>query len=445
MRRLPFLILLLPAILAAQAPTPEPPPALTLEEAIQAALEHNHLLKAGQARLEGAAARVEEAESYRFPSLDAFTGFVRTDQPASAFALDLNQKRFSLQEMMTGDPNNPGFLDTFLSSVSLTMPIWTGGQISGAVRAARAAESAESLGLQRKRQETVRQVTRAYQGVLLAKEFAALMEKARATVERHVRMARDYYEAGMLVESEVLRAQVELAKMDDRLIQARNQEKTARLGLSILMGTDLDPAAVLTPAADALELPATDPAADLESALAARPDLLALESAIAALKADEERLRGQHMPTVGLSITQEWYDDTVFGTRGDAATGAVGIRIPIFWGGRVTAQTTQAAARVREMESMRSAMLEGVRLEVETSRYGMEEARARLEAARGNEAAAEKALSITEERYKKGILKMTDLLDADTALTEARTRHLQARYDLLLAHQDYSLALGKEL
>ncbi len=444
MRRLPFLILLLPALLAAQEPTPEPPPTLTLEEAILAALEHNPLLKAGQARVEGAAARVEEAESYRFPSLDAFTGFVRTDQPASVFALDLNQKRFSLQEMMTGDPNNPDFLDTYLSSVSLTVPLWTGGQISGAVRAARAAESAETFGLKRQRQETARQVTRAYQGALLAREFTALMEKARGTVARHAAMARDYFEAGMLVESEVLRAQVELAKMDDRLITARNQEKTARLGLSILMGRELNPATVLAPLDELPAPPITDAAADLEAALSSRPDLLALESAIAALKADVDRLRAQHMPTVGLSITQEWYDDTVFGTRGDAATGAVGIRIPLFWGGRVTAQTAQAAARVRAMESMRAAMREGIRLEVETSRFGMEEARARLEAARGNEAAAEKALAITEERYKKGILKMTDLLDADTALTEARTRLLQARYDLLLAHQDYFLALGKE-
>lgn len=453
MRLTALLILIFSATLTAQSPpaTPagaplqEPPPPLTLEAAVRAALEHNHLLKAGEARLEGAAARVDEAEGYRFPSLDAFTGFVRTDQPASVFAMEMNQKRFSLQNMMLGDPNNPDFLDTYLSSVSLSLPLWTGGQISGAVKAARAAESAESLGLKRMRQETARQVTRAYLGSLLAREFVGLMEKSRATVERHVGMARDYYDAGMLVESELLRAQVELAKVDDRLIQARNQERTARLGLSILMGTDLDPAAVLSPAPDALEAPATDAAADLEAALGARPDLLALDAAIEALRADEKRLRGQHFPTIGVSITQEWYDDAFLGGRGDATTGAIGVRIPIFAGGRTTAQTVQAAARAREMESMRSAMREGVRLDVETSRYGMEEARARLEVALGNEAAAEKGLSIVEERYKKGILKMTDLLDADTAVTEARTRLLQARHDLLTARQDYDFALGKEL
>ncbi len=441
MRLMLILLLLLPVIAAAQPP----PPALTLEEAVRAALEHNHLLKAGEARVEGAAARLDEAESHRYPVLEAFSGFVRTDQPASVFAMEMNQKRFSLQNMMLGDPNNPDYLDTYLSSVSLTFPVWTGGQISNAVAAARAAEAAESLQQKRRRQETVRQVTRAYLGTLLSGEYIALMEKARATVERHAGMARDYFDTGMLVESEVLRAQVELAKMDDHLIQARNREKTARLGLAILMGRDLDPDAVLMPAGDHPETDATGSSADLEAALSARPDLLALEAAIEALKADEKRLRGQHLPTLGISITQEWYDDMFLGTRGDSATGAIGLRIPLFAGGRVNAQAAQAAARVREMESMRSAMREGVRLEVETSRFGMEEARARLTVAVENEAAAAKGLSITEERYKKGILKMTDLLDADTAWMEARTRLLQARYDLLMAHQDHALALGKEL
>lgn len=419
--------------------------ALTLEEAIQSALEHNHLLKAGAARMEGAAARVDEAESARYPSVEGFSGVIRTDQPASVFAMEMNQKRFSLQGLMAGDPNNPEFLDTYLSSVSLTLPLWTGGQIKGAVNAARAAREAAALDLERQRQETTRQVTRAYLGSLLARDFVGLMEKARATVERHVGMARDYFDAGMLVESEVLRAQVELAKMDDRLIQARNQEKTARLGLSILMGADLDASSSLAPVADTHDAPTADAATDLQTALAARPDLRSIEAAIEALKADQKRLKAQRLPAIGLSITQEWYDDGLFGTRGDAATGAVGVRIPLFTGGRTTAQVAQAAARVREMESMRAALREGVRLDVETSRFGMEEARARLEVARGNEAAAEKGLAITEERYKKGILKMTDLLDADTALTEARTRLVQARYDLLLAHEDYALALGKEL
>ena len=88
MRLTAVLLLLLPALLPAQAD----PPALSLEEAIRAAMEHNHLLKAGEARVEGAAARVDEAESYRFPSVDAFSGFIWTDQPASVFAMAMNQK-----------------------------------------------------------------------------------------------------------------------------------------------------------------------------------------------------------------------------------------------------------------------------------------------------------------------------------------------------------------
>jgi outer membrane protein TolC len=83
-------------------------------------------------------------------------------------------------------------------------------------------------------------------------------------------------------------------------------------------------------------------------------------------------------------------------------------------------------------------------MEVRKSRYTLEEAAARITVGRDNEETALKNLSIVEERYKKGILKMTDLLDADTALSEARTRLLNARFDYLQAERDYRLALGKE-
>ncbi len=53
-----------------------------------------------------------------------------------------------------------------------------------------------------------------------AEEYVGLLEGARETVAAHVELARDYVEQGMLVRSEFLRAEVELARVDDLLEEA---------------------------------------------------------------------------------------------------------------------------------------------------------------------------------------------------------------------------------
>ena len=47
-------------------------------------------------------------------------------------------------------------------------------------------------------------------------------------------------------------------------------------------------------------------------------------------------------------------------------------------------------------------------------------------------AAAKEALRVRESRFKQGLDKMSDLLDAETALREAEMRELVARYDIAL-------------
>ena len=437
MRRTWILAIVFPALLSAQT--------LTLDDAVQKAMEHNAMLKAEEARVTGAVAQEKEARSYLLPQVEASSGFVRTNQPASVFAMKLNQKAFDMNAFFSADPNNPAYLNTYLTSISFTLPLYTGGQVRAGMAAAREQKEAFQQELQKKRQETLSQVTRAYLGVLLAKEYVSLAEKAHDTVAQHVKMARDYFETGMIVESDLLRAKLELAKMDDQLIRVGNAEKTARTGLAILMGEP--PESVWEVAS--VEPPASAPlppeAEDITLALASRPDLKFAEHMENALAQDVNRITGQRLPQVGLSITQEWYDKDFLGTHGDSATAMVGLKIPLFTGGRITAQAAQARARKDEMTQMRAALKDGVVMDVRRSRYAIEEASARVGVARDNEDTAVKNLSIVEERYKKGILKMTDLLDADTALSEARTRLLSAQFDYLQAERDYRLALGKEM
>ncbi|HPR65293.1 MAG TPA: TolC family protein [Thermoanaerobaculia bacterium] len=436
MRLWVFVFLVVPQLLLAET--------LTLQQARERALQSNNLLKAQASKVEAAEAVRNQATSYRLPSLDINSSYIRTNQPASAFALKMNQKDFSMMDFSMSDPNNPDYLDTYLTSIDLTFPLYTGGQVASAVRAAEAQAEGYSHEYDRKRQELLRQVTEVYLGSLLSGEYVHLITKARDTVARHVKMAEDYFETGFIVESDVLRARVELSKIEDRLITASNKAREARLALNILMGTDPESVFELEPVTNLPELSGEELDAAVDTALISRPDLQFMNSMIEALEHNVSRMEGQRLPSLGIKVSQEWYDDSFLGDTGDATTFAVGLTVPVFSGGRIKSEVGEARAHLSEMTHNLKAMEEGVVLQVKQSLYRIEETKSRIGVAKGNEEAAERNLSIVEERYKKGIMKITDLLDADTALTEAYTRTLTARYDYLLAVESYYLATGKE-
>lgn len=72
----------------------------------------------------------------------------------------------------------------------------------------------------------------------------------------------------------------------------------------------------------------------------------------------------------------------------------------------------------------------------------MAEARARAEVARGAVTQAEKALTILEARFEQGVARITDLLDTETMLDDARVRELNARFDLQRATRTLDFAVG---
>jgi outer membrane protein TolC len=109
----------------------------------------------------------------------------------------------------------------------------------------------------------------------------------------------------------------------------------------------------------------------------------------------------------------------------------------------------QTQARVSRSKSERAAAEEAgrayeqqVELEVRQAWQEVEGARARLAVAEEAVARAERALAILDDRFDQGVARVTDLLDAETMLNEARARDLNARFDLDRALRTLSFATG---
>lgn len=429
------------ALLALAGLTPAAGDELTLGQAMERARSGAREVAAARARGEAADARLAQAKGHRLPTVRLQEIWMRTDSPADAFGLQLMQERFSFPAFVASDPNDPQAIENALTRLELSLPLYTGGELSGRIRQAMLA--AESAGDTAVWVEDGAALAAAEAWIRLAqvREKVALLERSLETVAAHVELARAYVEQGMLVRSELLRAEVELARIEDLLSEARGQAKVAEASLSFRLAVDAPTSWELPPLADPVPL-----GEDLAGWLAggeARRDLAAARRLLEAGELEEKVQRSALRPKVGLVARYDLNDDAPFGSNGDStAVMAVG-SIDLFAGGRhrtaAAAARAEAAAGRWEVEHFR----EGIRLEIRNAYEQAASARERHRTALAAQAAAGEAERIVGERFEKGVVKTIDLLDAATARREAETRELVARAEAQLASLRLAVAAGR--
>ncbi|BCW92971.1 MAG: transporter [Thermoanaerobaculum sp.] len=415
---------------------------LSLEEAMRLARERQATVQAAKAEEEAAAHRVNQAKGFRLPSLRFDEVFIRTDSPAEAFALKLNQERFSFASFMTTDPNRPKKLDTAISRFELQLPVYTGGELSSRIAQAQRFAESKTLARQWAERQAALAAAEAYVMLAQAQEYVALLQKARDTVAAHVALAKAYVDQGMLVEAEYLRAQVELSRLEDLLAQAKGQEEVAQANLAFRLGLEQTERFEIKP----LALPA-GPAGGLEEYLAtaeARPDVRGAEAMVKAAELEAQVKKAAFLPKAGIVARADWVDDTPFGTHGDSTTVMAVVGANLFAGGSDRAAVAAARAEARAGREQVRFARQGVALEVRQAYVEAQVAVARVATARKALQAAAEVERVTTERFRQGVVKMIDLLDADTARREAETRELVARAEAHLALLRLAIKAGRE-
>ena len=409
-----------------------PAQVLTVDQAVEEALRANPAAQAAEARAGAAVSRSKQAKRHRWGRLDLAETYNYTNNPAEAFALTLNQGRFDFDEFFSSDPNNPAGLSTWMTTLDLTLPIYTGGKIGTRVEQAETMAGADAETWRHVTEQVAFDTSTAFVNLAKARENVELLEKARRTTEEHVKLAEAYAEQGIILSADVLTARVYLSEMDDMLQQATNGARLAEAALNFQMGADQSTPRSLAP------MPSPQAVSgELDDWTAAavenRHDLKAATQQLAAGRLETKAARSGYLPEVAVVGRYGLYDDSIFGSNGHSGTIMAVAKINLF-GGIADSKSHKAAeldtvgfeADIRRFE-------EGVRLEVRQAWQDLETARARHATAVDVLAAANEALRVREHRFKQGLDKMVDLLDAETALREAETRELVARYDVALS------------
>jgi outer membrane protein len=427
---------------AARAGEPQAPPSpLTLATAMQEARKSAREVTAAQARQGAAEARASQAKAFRLPSVNLTALYMRTNNPAEAFALKLNQGTFSFPEFVASNPNDAAPLNTGITRAEITLPLFTGGELSGRIDQARLAAQAASGTSSWVADNAALSAAEAYVMVAQAEEYAGLLHKSRDTVAAHVKLAGDYVAQGMLVRSELLRAEVELARMDDLVTEADGRVRIANANLAFRMGAAGGSSWTLSPLPD--PQPVAAPVDSWLSTAAGRSDLGSAQKLLAAGELEEKVKRAPFWPKLALVAKGELYGDKPFGSTGTSGSLTAVATWNIFQGGADRAATVAAREDARAGREDVARFAEGVGLEVRRAYEEAKTAEARHETAKKALEAAREAERITTDRFRAGVVKTLDLLDVTTARREAETRELVARADAHTAALRLAVKAGR--
>lgn len=431
-------IMVVATALAQNSPAP-----LTLHDAANIALEKNPVRKAALADTKAAAAGVREAQSLLLPRIAFSEQATRGNDPVYVFGSKLRQQRFTTDDFALNQLNSPvpfgNFTTRFGGAWSLfdSLASWRG------IDRAKAMNIAATRQLERTDQEILFRVVRSYHEVLLATKQLEVAEQSEKTAQSILERSQVRYDAGLVVESDLLSSKVRQASREQELIRARNNLEFSRAQLNTAMGVAVDtPYEPADPLAEQnLTIASLQ---ELErKALADRADLKRIEAQQSAQELSVAIAKSSFGPRLNAFASWEMDNPTFLaGGGGNNWVGGIELQIDLFQGGAKRAALSREHANAEKIAALKAAANDAVRLEVRQAYYDQDAARQQVDVARSAISQAQESLRINQDRYDGGLLTITDLLGAEEAERRTQAEYWQAVYQFHISYASLELACG---
>lgn len=416
---------------------------LSLQQAASIALEKNPMRKAALADTKAASAGIREAQSFLMPHVSFTEQAMRGDDPVYVFGSKLRQQRFTTNDFSLNMLNTPPPYGNFTTRFGGTWNLFDSFASWHGINRAREMNIAATHQLERTDQEILFRVVQTYYGVLLAGKQLDVAQQADETAKSIMDRSQVRYDAGLVVESDLLSAKVRLAGREQELIRARNNLDLARAQLDIAMGVSAD---MMYQPMDALteqDLSAA-PLAELEErAVSTRPDLKRIESQQSAQELSVAIAKSSFGPRLNAFAGWEMDNPTFLaGGGGNNWVGGIELQIDLFQGGAKRAALSRERANAEKIAALKQAAIDGVRLEVRQAYYDQDTSRKQIDVARTAIDQAKESLRIDQDRYDGGLLTITDLLGAEEAARRSQADYWQAVYQFHISYANLELASG---
>ncbi len=334
----------------------------------------------------------------------------------------------------------------FIANAGFTQPVYLGGKIREANKIATQAQAIAENNLSLKENELIYNVEESYWRVVSLGEKVRLAEKYEEMLERLVKDLENIHEEGIITNNDLLKAKVKLNEAGIMLLKARNGMALSKMALCQITGIPYSEEVNLT---DSLNTPAND-IADLtvnEDRITERPELMILEKNISIASSNVNLMRSRYLPNIALNAGYYFINPNPYNGLekefGSDYSLSVVCNIPIFHFGdkkhTLSAAKNEKTIAEQEYEEAKEMLV----LQLNQAVYSYTEAENKklysekaLEQASGN-------LSFVEDNFREGLLKTSDLLEAQVMWQKAYSEYIDASADRKMAACNLKKVTGK--
>lgn len=431
-----------PVLQGVETASPVAPPAATdaplaLDAAacITMALQNNAQAAISDENVIQAETRIGQAKSARRPQLKSQLGATYID---GLEGIGSNLKFF---ENIIGIGNlQPDKLIT-RGTVSVEQVLYAGGQISAGVKASEFLAQSEAWKREVTRTSLAFDATQAYYDAMLAQGLIEVANDSIIAFQKHADDAKHAVDVGMASKIVLLRAQTELAARETDLTSANTAFELALLNLKRIIGA---PEALPITLIGALpwEPQVEDVPTLIARAHATRPELLALESGIEAAGQNVRMKKGDYKPRAAASA--QWQEGSGTGTlQPNGFSAQAGLEWQIYGGGKRKFAVAEAESQVRSLERQRDDVERLIELDVRQANLRVNESIEKIRRDKGTVALAEESFRLAQVRFAEGVSTQSEVLDAELARSQAKTKLMQGLRDYAVALTALKKATGQ--
>ena len=286
-----------------------------------------------------------------------------------------------------------------------------------------------------------------YEFYLLGREISILTDNMHLLSQWEA-VARSRYKAALAPQTDLIKAQVELARLENRLNSLEDRIRPAKEYLRAIISL---PDSIDLPIPDSLtvELPALDEDHIMTAMRQTNPDLKSIQFLAERARALYSQSKKTNLPQFSVGVdyitTGEAINRTLEDSGKDPWIINLGINIPI-WFGRNKARTGEAAARLKEAEYRFQDAGARLTAVMEERLYELRDARRTVELYRdGLIAKSEQSLSIAYKAYQAGSLEFLSVLDAQRQLLEFNLELERAGVQYAVIIAEIEMLIGTDI
>lgn len=423
---------------------------LTLEQCKKFALERNTQVKNSNLEIEASKQVKKSAFTNHFPKISATAMVFRFNDPL----LDLKIPGGNLP-VYDGNPANLGSATQFAyfpgmsfsvldkvnaGAVTAVQPVFTGGRIFNGNKLARLGVEINKSRYVLAQNEVLLKVEEQYWLIVSLHEKMKTLNLVEQLLDTINNEANDAWHAGLINRNDVMKVAIKKSEMQINRIKLENGIKLATMAFCQNIGVQFDSAMILNDTLAVLKIPG-EVFVNPDAALKNREEYKLLQESVKAEELQTRLKLGGYLPEVGVGVGALYYDYMDNGTANTMAFASVKIPISDWWDASHALKERKCKEQIARNNSQNNSEL--LMLQIQKTWNDLDEAYKQIGVAKEIIGQAEENLKINTDNYKAGIVNISDMLEAQAMLQQAKDQSIDAQTNYKVKLVTYLQVTGR--